>query len=92
MKTILGATLAALVLAAPMLATAATVWNAANQQPELMAANAGATSSTYSESHPYAVLDYQNGVHLMPSSPVARNAQVPYDHTLALVNRTGGDR
>jgi hypothetical protein len=93
MKTFLGATLAALVFATPVLATAAMVGNAAGRQPELMAANSGATiSSAYAETHPYAVLDNQDGIHLMPISPVARGAVVPYDHALALVNRTGGER
>ncbi len=85
MKIFLGAALAALVLSAPVLATAATMGSASNQ-PTMVAANDSGAS------HPYAVLDYQDGTHLMPTAPVSRNAQIPYDHTMVLVNRTGGER
>jgi hypothetical protein len=76
MKTFLGVALSALVLTAPVISEAASQTQ----------------SAAYSNQHPYAVLDYQNGVHLMPTSPVAhRGAFAPAlrDSTAALMNQTG---
>ncbi len=45
--------------------------------------------------HPYAVLDYQDGVHLKPAFPLAHRqstAPVLRDSTMALVNKTGAGR
>jgi hypothetical protein len=76
MKGFLGVALSALVLMAPVVSEAASQTQ----------------SAAYSNQHPYAWLDYQNGVHLMPSSPVARRAaSAPElrDSTAALMNQTG---
>jgi hypothetical protein len=79
MKTFFGVALAALMLTAPVVSEAAS----------------RTQSVAYNNQHPYAWLDYQNGVHMMPSSPVARRASsapVLRCGTCELMNETGGDR
>jgi len=86
MKTLAGGMLAALLLAAPVIADAATASNAA--------VDGGSTRSVYgaNASRPYAILDFQNDTHLMPTSPVSRDGVQPLDGTLRLLNRTGSGR
>jgi hypothetical protein len=89
MKTFSGAVLIAFLLAAPVIADAATAENAAS------ATQSGASASSVyaaNASHPYAVLDDQDDAHLMPTSPVSRSNVRPLDGTLRLLNRTGSGR
>ncbi len=79
MKTFLGIALSALVLMAPVISEAASPTQ----------------SAAYGNQHPFAQLDYQNGIHLMPASPVAHRAiaaPTQRDSTMSLVNQTGGER
>ncbi len=86
MKTFFGVALTALVLLAPAISEAASVAQTAGQ-PQ----SSASAATTYAQQHPYAVLDYQNGLHLMPVSPVSRSATTvaPRDSTLGLVDATG---
>jgi hypothetical protein len=87
MKTFLGVALTALVLLAPALSEAQT-----RTQPQSAVTAATTSAPSYNRQHPYAVFDYQDGVHLMPISPVSRSAAVvaaPRDSTLGLVDATG---
>ena len=88
MNTFFGVALTALVLLAPALSDAASVAQTAGQ-PQ----SSATASATYAQQHPYAYFDYQNGIHVMPVSPVAgvRGAARPVlqDGTAALMNQTG---
>ena len=88
MKTFFGVALSALVLLAPVVSEAASVPQTAS------VAQSAVFASGYAAQHPYAYLDYQNGVHLMPISPVARGAASPMlqNSAAGLMNRTGGER
>ena len=88
MKTFFGVALSALVLLAPVVSEAASVPQTASVPQSAVFA------SGYDAQHPNAYLDYQNGIHLMPISPVARGAAgVPLQNSAdALMNRTGGER
>ncbi len=95
MKILSGAVLAALLLAAPVVADAATAANAGNAtQSPVAAMDGGAMAWGYAAnvSRPYAVLDFQDGAHVMPVSPVSRSTVRPIDGTLRLLNRTGSGR
>ncbi|HTU54641.1 MAG TPA: hypothetical protein VMF62_11785 [Acetobacteraceae bacterium] len=98
MKTFLGVALSAFVLAAPVVSEAASVSRTAAQPQSSVAASdpAGTTyASSYAAQHPYAWLDYQDGVHLMPVSPVAHagaTGPVVQCTVCELMNRTGGER
>ena len=90
MKTFLGVALSALVLMAPLVSDAASVVRTAGQP--LSSATA---SASYASQRPYAFLDYANGIHLMPISPVARRAaSAPALRcgTCVLMNETGNGR
>jgi hypothetical protein len=82
MKIFSSTVLAAFLLAAPVIADAAAT------------SGAGDSASAYSANarHPYAVLDFQNGIHLTPTSPVRGGNAEPLDGTLRLLNRTGSGR
>ncbi|HTU54050.1 MAG TPA: hypothetical protein VMF62_08775 [Acetobacteraceae bacterium] len=96
MKTFLGVALTALVLLAPALSDAASVAQTAGQPQATSTDPAWTTyASGYGAQHPYAWLDYQDGIHLMPVSPVAHSGATGpavRDSSAALMNRTGGER
>ncbi|HTU54688.1 MAG TPA: hypothetical protein VMF62_12020 [Acetobacteraceae bacterium] len=94
MKTLLGATLAAVMLAGPAMATTLSQ-PAATPLAGVQIANMVSTPFTYGtgDSQATPTFNYQDSVPVSAVGPVANSSSAAFpDGTLALVNRTGGGR
>ncbi|HUA76408.1 MAG TPA: hypothetical protein VMA86_01980 [Acetobacteraceae bacterium] len=95
MKTFFGAALSALLLSAPMVASAATIQHPMRLAESGVAADPSPAPLSFAvRAAPWtSTLDYQDGIHLRPSVGLSTNPNiVPMDSTMALVNQTGGER